>query len=152
MGRVALGEQSPGAARPIRSAKMWMFATASCRFDGKLTQTIVEFSIGHRLMHLRWSRGFRMNFKESAVSRREQILERISVDPNVCFGKPVVRGTRIWVSLILDFLAEGDSIETIPARIPAARPRRYSSLSGLWGRGGQRALHPRPVGYRSMEF
>lgn len=33
------------------------------------------------------------------------LLERISIDPNVCFGKPCIRGTRIWVSLILDFLA-----------------------------------------------
>jgi predicted RNase H-like HicB family nuclease len=32
------------------------------------------------------------------------LLERISIDPNVCFGKPCIRGTRIWVSLILDFL------------------------------------------------
>jgi uncharacterized protein (DUF433 family) len=35
------------------------------------------------------------------------LLERISIDPNVCFGKPCVRGTRIWVSLLLDFLASG---------------------------------------------
>ena len=32
-------------------------------------------------------------------------LDRISIDPNVCFGKPCIKGTRIWVSLILDFLA-----------------------------------------------
>ena len=38
---------------------------------------------------------------------REELLQRISVDPNVCFGKPCIRGTRIWVSLILDNLAEG---------------------------------------------
>ena len=36
-----------------------------------------------------------------------QLLERILIDPNVCFGKPCIRGTRIWVSLILDFLASG---------------------------------------------
>ncbi|MDP6112842.1 MAG: DUF433 domain-containing protein [Planctomycetota bacterium] len=35
------------------------------------------------------------------------LLERISVDPNVCFGKPCIKGTRIWVSLILDLLADG---------------------------------------------
>jgi uncharacterized protein (DUF433 family) len=35
------------------------------------------------------------------------LLERISIDPNICFGKPCIRGTRIWVSLILDFLASG---------------------------------------------
>lgn len=40
---------------------------------------------------------------------REQLLQRISIDPNVCFGKPCIRGTRIWVSLILDLLASGMS-------------------------------------------
>jgi uncharacterized protein (DUF433 family) len=44
---------------------------------------------------------------------REEVLKRISIDPNVCFGKPVVRGTRIWVSLILDFLSGGDTMEEI---------------------------------------
>jgi uncharacterized protein (DUF433 family) len=38
---------------------------------------------------------------------REALLERISIDPRVCFGKPCIRGTRIWVSLIADNLAEG---------------------------------------------
>ena len=41
------------------------------------------------------------------------LLSRISVDPNVCFGKPCVRGTRIWVSLLLDFLASGMTVEQI---------------------------------------
>lgn len=40
-----------------------------------------------------------------------QLLERITITPNVCFGKPCIRGTRIWVSLILDMLAAGDTIE-----------------------------------------
>jgi uncharacterized protein (DUF433 family) len=39
------------------------------------------------------------------------LLQRISVDPNICFGKPYVKGHRIWVSLILNFLAGGDYIE-----------------------------------------
>lgn len=34
-------------------------------------------------------------------------LERISIDRRVCGGKPCIKGTRIWVSLILDFLAGG---------------------------------------------
>ena len=34
------------------------------------------------------------------------LLERISIDPRICGGKPCIKGTRIWVSLILDFLAE----------------------------------------------
>jgi uncharacterized protein (DUF433 family) len=42
-----------------------------------------------------------------------RLLERISIDPNVCFGKPCIRGTRIWVSLILDLLASGMSEDEI---------------------------------------
>jgi len=39
--------------------------------------------------------------------KREEPLARISIDPNLCFGKPCIRGHRIWVSLILDLLASG---------------------------------------------
>ena len=34
-------------------------------------------------------------------------LDRVAIDPEVCGGKPCIRGTRIWVSLILDLLADG---------------------------------------------
>jgi len=46
------------------------------------------------------------------------LLQHISVEPNVCFGKPCIRGTRIWVSLLLDFLANGMSIEEVLAEYP----------------------------------
>lgn len=46
------------------------------------------------------------------------LLERISVNPEVCFGKPCIRGTRIWVSLLLDLLASGASFEEILADYP----------------------------------
>ncbi|MCC7201085.1 MAG: DUF433 domain-containing protein [Nitrospirae bacterium] len=46
------------------------------------------------------------------------LLQRISVDPKVCFGKPCIRGTRIWVSLILDFLANGMTVEEVLAEYP----------------------------------
>lgn len=52
------------------------------------------------------------------MSQRDLMLGRISIDSQVCFGKPVIKGTRIWVSLILDLLASGDSIETILAAYP----------------------------------
>ena len=41
------------------------------------------------------------------MTGREETLKRISIDPDVCFGRPCIRGTRIWVSLIVDNLAEG---------------------------------------------
>jgi uncharacterized protein (DUF433 family) len=53
---------------------------------------------------------------------REQLLERISVDPKVCFGRPCIRGTRIWVSLIVDNLAEGISEAEILQAYPQLAP------------------------------
>ncbi|HEY1497205.1 MAG TPA: DUF433 domain-containing protein [Candidatus Solibacter sp.] len=47
-----------------------------------------------------------------------ELLSRISVDPRICFGKPCIRGTRIWVSLLLDFLASGASMEEILENYP----------------------------------
>jgi uncharacterized protein (DUF433 family) len=50
--------------------------------------------------------------------RKDELLARISIDPNVCFGKPCIRGHRIWVSLVLDFLASGWSTADILANYP----------------------------------
>jgi uncharacterized protein (DUF433 family) len=36
-----------------------------------------------------------------------ELLKRISADPQICDGRPCIRGHRIWVSLILDLLASG---------------------------------------------
>lgn len=49
---------------------------------------------------------------------RVDVLERISIDPKVCFGKPCIKGHRIWVSLILDFMASGWSIPEILENYP----------------------------------
>ena len=44
---------------------------------------------------------------------RDELLSRIVIDPNICFGKPTIRGHRIWVSLILDYLASGMTIDEV---------------------------------------
>lgn len=44
---------------------------------------------------------------------REELLGRIWIDPKRCFGKPCIRGHRIWVSLILDMLASGATTQQI---------------------------------------
>jgi uncharacterized protein (DUF433 family) len=49
---------------------------------------------------------------------REELLARISIDANICFGKPCIRGHRIWVSLVLDYLASGMSHQEILANFP----------------------------------
>ncbi len=46
------------------------------------------------------------------------LLSRISIDPNICFGKPCIKGHRIWVSMILDYLAGGVSIEELLEEYP----------------------------------
>ncbi len=49
---------------------------------------------------------------------RDELAKHVSVDPNVCFGRPVIRGTRIWVALIVDNLAEGVSEEELLRAYP----------------------------------
>jgi len=50
---------------------------------------------------------------------REQLLDRVIADANTCGGHPCVRGTRIYVSIILDSLAEGLSPEQIIDHFPS---------------------------------
>ncbi|MCA1786289.1 MAG: DUF433 domain-containing protein [Desulfobacteraceae bacterium] len=49
---------------------------------------------------------------------RQELLERVVVDQDICFGKPCIRGTRIWVSLIMDNLAAGVSEDEILSAYP----------------------------------
>jgi uncharacterized protein (DUF433 family) len=49
---------------------------------------------------------------------RKRLLERISIDPKVCFGRPCIRGTRIWVTLIVDNLATGVTEEELFEEYP----------------------------------
>lgn len=49
---------------------------------------------------------------------QNNLLSRISIDSNICFGKPCIRGHRIWVSLILDFLASGMTLEEVLEEYP----------------------------------
>jgi uncharacterized protein (DUF433 family) len=46
---------------------------------------------------------------------------RIEVNPNVCHGKPVIRGTRIMVKNILGSLAAGESVQEILKNYPELR-------------------------------
>jgi len=47
-----------------------------------------------------------------------RLLDRISVEMDICHGKACIRGTRIMVTVILDNLAEGLSLEEIVAEYP----------------------------------
>ena len=43
----------------------------------------------------------------------KELLERITVDPKIFAGKPIIRGRRLAVEHVLGMLAAGDTIETI---------------------------------------
>ncbi len=49
---------------------------------------------------------------------RDQLLAKISIDPKICFSKPCIRGHRIWVSLILNLLANGETVGEVIEAYP----------------------------------
>lgn len=53
-----------------------------------------------------------------AISREDELLGRITVDPKIFGGKPIVRGRRLAVEHVLSMLAAGDSVETLLAGYP----------------------------------
>ena len=46
------------------------------------------------------------------------LMDRIELNPRVCNGRPVIKGTRIPVSVILEQIAEGESWDTLLAGYP----------------------------------
>jgi len=58
--------------------------------------------------------------KEKAIENEQgtKLLERISVNPLVCHGAPCVKGTRIMVWLVVQCIANGDTVEKIRQAYP----------------------------------
>lgn len=48
----------------------------------------------------------------------ENIIERITLNPEICHGKPVIRNTRYTVESMIEYLAGGDSIDDILTEFP----------------------------------
>ena len=49
----------------------------------------------------------------STRQNKKEILNRITINPQVMVGKPVIKGTRLTVQFILNLLAHGETIEEI---------------------------------------
>ena len=47
------------------------------------------------------------------MAEKGNLFDRISINPKICHGQPCMKGTRIMVWLIVQFLANGDSVESI---------------------------------------
>ena len=56
-----------------------------------------------------------------STERIELLNGRITIDPGLCNGKPTIRGKRITVQTILEFLAAGDSEEEILSQYPSLK-------------------------------
>jgi uncharacterized protein (DUF433 family) len=49
----------------------------------------------------------------------EELLNRVTINPDICSGYPCIRGTRIYVAIILDSLAEGLTYSEILEHYPS---------------------------------
>ena len=47
------------------------------------------------------------------------MTDLITIDPEICNGRPVVRGTRITVQTVMEFLAAGDTVDDVLDEYPA---------------------------------
>lgn len=79
------------------------------------------------------------------MTKRNELLQRISIDPAVCFGKPVIRGTRIWVSLIVDNLAEGVPESDLLAAYPQLEPEDIRAALAYAAEMTRERIIPIPV-------
>jgi len=59
-----------------------------------------------------------LSFYKRLGINQQTLLSRIAINPDICFGKPCIRGHRIWVSLVLDFLASGMTIPELLIEYP----------------------------------
>lgn len=55
-------------------------------------------------------------------------IERIIINPDICNGKPVIRGKRITAQTILEFLAAGESKESILKQYPTLEPEDIDAV------------------------
>ena len=64
-----------------------------------------------------------------------ELLQHIVTDPAICFGRPTIKGHRIWVSLILGYLADGWTTDQVLTEFPQ---RRNDDVSACLAYNGTR--------------
>jgi uncharacterized protein (DUF433 family) len=52
------------------------------------------------------------------IAGMNSLLERITIQPDICHGKPVIRGLRYPVESVREYLAAGDSFEDVLKEFP----------------------------------
>ncbi len=71
--------------------------------------------------------------------------EAISVDPDVCNGRPVFRGTRIAVHTVFEFLSAGDSVEDVLEQFPDLKRSDIEAAFGFASRLAANRYSSEPV-------
>ena len=74
------------------------------------------------------------------------LLDRISIDPEVCGGKPCIKGTRLWVALILDFLADGMTEAELLSDYPALKHQDVMAAIAHGAEMSRTRIPPVPLG------
>ncbi len=73
------------------------------------------------------------------ITEMEYITDRITIDDQLCNGKPTIRGKRITVQTVLEFLGAGESREEILRQYPSLEPEDIGACilfaSDLMNRG-----------------
>lgn len=67
------------------------------------------------------------------MSRQTSLLDRITANPQIFGGKPIIRGMRISVELILSLLAQGVATEEILADYPDLEPEDILACTAIEG-------------------
>jgi uncharacterized protein (DUF433 family) len=75
----------------------------------------------------------------------EDWKRRISVNPRVCHGQACIRGTRIMVSVVLDYLAEGLSKQDILEDYPTLRPEDIDAAIAYAAELAREQIVPIPI-------
>jgi uncharacterized protein (DUF433 family) len=75
---------------------------------------------------------------------RHYKFQRITLDPNKCFGKPCIRGLRMPVASILSYLSSGMSIDKILAEWPELEREDIYEALGYAAWAMEERIVPRP--------
>ncbi len=76
--------------------------------------------------------------------KRDDLLERIVIDPKVCHGKPVIRGTRMPVALVVGSLAGGMTFDAVQKEYDLSMEDIRAALKFAGDLVEQEQYHPLP--------
>lgn len=76
----------------------------------------------------------------------DTLLDRISINPEICGGRPCIKGTRIWVALILDYLANGMTEAEVLAEYPQLTRQDILSCIAYGAEMSRERVLPIPLG------